>query len=112
MNRKRQILLKGDCMRETILVYGNESLSVMTRGLILERAGYKVFTTTKFELALLTLVNERINVLLLCQSLSDEERRSIAETARAVKPEIKCMTFGYDGREIEPVGGVPLAGLA
>jgi hypothetical protein len=32
-------------MRETILVYGNESLRV-TRGLILERAGYKVFTAT------------------------------------------------------------------
>jgi hypothetical protein len=99
-------------MRETILVYGNESLSVMTPGLILERAGYKVFTATKFALALLALVDEQIDVLLLCQSLSDEERRGIVETACAVKPEIKCVTIGYDGREIEPTGGVALAGLA
>ena len=91
-------------MRETILVYGNESLSVMTPGLILERAGYKVFTATKFAYALRAVVNERIDVLLLCQSLSDEERRGIVETARAVKPEIECVTFGYDGCEIEPSG--------
>jgi hypothetical protein len=95
----------------TILVYGNESLLVTSAGLILEGAGYKVFTATKFALALLALVNEPINVLLLCQSLSDEERRGIVETARAVKPEIECVTLGYGGCEIGPGGRAALAGL-
>jgi DNA-binding response OmpR family regulator len=93
-------------MHGTILVYGNEEMLVTTRGLILEKAGYQVFFATKFASALVALVNERINVLLLCQSVSDEDRRSILETARAIKPEIRCVTLGYDGCEIVSDGGV------
>jgi DNA-binding response OmpR family regulator len=88
-------------MHGTILIYGNEPMLVATCGLILEKAGYQVFPATKFASALLALVNERINVLLLCQSLSEEDRRSILETARAIRSEIKCVTFGYDGREVD-----------
>jgi DNA-binding response OmpR family regulator len=88
-------------MHGIILVYGNEEMLVTTRGLILEKAGYQVFSATKFASALVALVNERINVLLLCQSVSDEDRLSILETARAIKPEIRCVTLGYDGREVD-----------
>jgi len=98
-------------VRETILVYGNESLSVMTPGLILERAGYKVFTATKFAFALLAVVNERIDVLLLCQCLSDEERRGIVETARAVKPEIECVHLDAMVAKLSQADRAALAGL-
>jgi hypothetical protein len=47
------------------------------------------------------LVTERINGLLLCQSLNEQERSGIIETARVIKPKIKCVTFGPDGREVE-----------
>ena len=87
-------------MHETILVYGNEPMWVTTWDLILEKAGYEVFSTTQFASALLALVNERINVLLLCQSLYDVERGSIIETARAIKPKIKCVICECDGREL------------
>jgi hypothetical protein len=59
---------QGAIMHGTILIYGNEPMLVATCGLILEKAGYQVFPATKFASALLALVNERINVLLLCQS--------------------------------------------
>ena len=91
---------------ETILVYGDEPMWVTTWDLLLEKAGYEVFSTTQFASALVALVYERINVLLLCQSLNEVERGSIRETARAIKPEIKCVTFGYDGHEVVSDGGV------
>jgi hypothetical protein len=49
---------------------------------------------------MLVLVNQQIDVLLLCQRLRDEERRGILETAHAITPETKCAIFGYDGREV------------
>jgi DNA-binding NtrC family response regulator len=87
-------------MRATILVYGNDSVLVKTRGLILETGGYRVFTAAQFSAAKLILANQQIDVLLLGQSLSDEERRVILGTAHAIRPDAKCVTFGYDGREV------------
>ncbi len=92
-------------MNRTILVYGNEEMLVTTRQLILEKAGYQVFSATKFAFALLALVNERINVLLLCQSRPEYDRRAILETARVIKPQIKSVVFGFDGREVELSSG-------
>jgi DNA-binding response OmpR family regulator len=99
----------------TILVYGNEELLVTTRHLILEKAGYEVFSATQFADAMLVLMNQQIDVLLLCQSLNDEELRGMSETACAVKPETKCAVLGFDGRDIaldgvevlERLGGPP-----
>jgi hypothetical protein len=84
----------------TILVYGNDEMLGTTRKLILDKAGYQVFSETNFASALAVLVNQGVNVLLLCQSLTEEERRGILETGRAIQPEIKCVTFGYDRLEI------------
>jgi hypothetical protein len=49
---------------------------------------------------MLVLVNQQIDVLLLCQSLRDEERRGILETAHAITPATKCAFFENDGREV------------
>ena len=92
-------------MNGTILIYGSDEMLVVTRQLILETAGYEVFSATKFDSALVALVNERINVLLLCHSLYEVERRSILEAARAIKPDVKSVVFGFDGREVELNGG-------
>src|SRR5580698_8399258 len=72
----------------------------MTRGLILEKTGYRVHTAMDFSDALLLLADEEIDILLLCQTLSDEERRGILETAHVIRPDIKCAIFGYCGREV------------
>jgi hypothetical protein len=105
-------LHQGAIMNGTILVYGNEPTLVRTRGLILEKTGYKVLTSTAFANAMLTLVTQQVDVLLLCPSLTDEERRGIWETALALQPEIKCVVLDFAESE-ETIEGVDLIrGLA
>ena len=83
-----------------------------TRVLILEKAGYETLTSTAFAGAMLTLMTEQVDVLLLCQSLTDEERRGILETAYALQPEIKCAVLDFEERE-DTIEGVDLVrGLA
>ena len=99
-------------MNGTILVYGNDEMLVMTRCLILGKAGYEVFTAQTFGNAMLVLMNHQIDLCVLCQSLSDEERRGIVETAHALQPEIKCVVIDFAERVV-PMDGVELIrGLA
>jgi hypothetical protein len=86
-------------VRGAILIYGNEPMLVMTRALILERAGYKVFTAETFGNAMLVLMNHQIDVCVLCQSLTNEERQGISETAHALQPQVKCAVLDFS--EIE-----------
>ncbi len=92
-------------MYGTVLIYGNESILTKTRGLILEKAGYKVFTAESFSDAMLVLVHHQIDICVLCQSLKDEERRGILETAHALQPEMNCAVL--EGAE----HGVPIEGV-
>jgi hypothetical protein len=82
-------------MHGTILVYGNEEMLVTTRALILESAGNRTFTANQFGNAMLVLMNHQIDIVVLCQSLKDEERRGILETARAIQPDIKCLILDF-----------------
>jgi len=43
-----------------------------------------VFTSLEFSDAMLVLLNQQIDVLLLCHSLHDDERRGILETPAAI----------------------------
>lgn len=88
-------------MDGTILVCGYEVLLVKTRQLILEQSGYQVFSATDFAAAAKVLVNQRIDLLLLCQSLSDTGKRRLLEKARAIRPDLKCAVFSDDGRELK-----------
>ena len=98
-------------MHGTILVYGNELTLVTTRGLILEKAGYKVFTAQAFGNAMLVLMHHQIDACVLCQSLTDEERRGILETARALQPEIKCAVLDFAESEVAIEGVDLIRGL-
>jgi DNA-binding response OmpR family regulator len=98
-------------MHGTILVYGNEPVLVTTRGLILEKAGYKVFTAQAFGNAMLVLMHHQIDACVLCQSLTDEERRGILETARALQPEIKCAVLDFAESEVAIEGVDLIRGL-
>src|SRR5260370_34905544 len=98
-------------MHGTILVYGNEPVLVTTRALILGKAGYKVFTAQAFGNAMLVLMHHQIDACVLCQSLTDEERRGILETARALQPENKGAVLDFPERQVGLEGGDPLRGL-
>ena len=84
----------------------NEILN-KTRGLILEKAGYAVLASMNFEGAMLTLMTQQIDVLLLCQSLADEQRCGILETGHALQPEIRCAVLDSIERR-ETMEGVDL----
>jgi hypothetical protein len=75
------------------------SPKVTTRCLILEKADYRVFPAQTFGNAMLVLINHQIDIVVLCQSLKDEERRGILETARALQPEIKCAVLNFEELE-------------
>src|ERR1700679_949860 len=87
-------------MHGAILVYGNDEILVMTRTHILGKAGYEVFTAQTFGNAMLVLMNQRIDMVLLCQTLKDAERRGIWETAHALQPEIKCLVLDCGPSEV------------
>jgi hypothetical protein len=99
-------------MQGKILIYGNDEILVMTRCLILGKAGYEVFTAQTFGNAMLVLVNHQIDLCVLCQSLKDEERRGILETARALQPECKCVVLDFGASEVAIEGVDLIRGLA
>jgi ActR/RegA family two-component response regulator len=94
-------------MHGTVLVYGNDEILVMTRSLILGNAGYEVFTAQTFGNAMLVLMNNQIDIVVLCQTLKDDERRGIVETAHALKAETKCVVLDFGASKVA-IEGVDL----
>jgi len=99
-------------MQGAILVYGNDEMLVVTRSLILEKTGYRVFTAQTFSNAMLVLMNHKIDLCILCHSLKDEERRGIVETAHALQPETRCALIDLAECQVEIEGVDHIRGLA
>ena len=99
-------------MHGNILVYGNDEILVMTRCLILRKAGYEVFTAQTFGNAMLVLMHHQIDVCLLCHSLKDEERRGIIETAQALQSETIFAVLDFWESEVSVDGVDLIRGLA
>jgi DNA-binding NtrC family response regulator len=106
-----EALPKGDTMQEKILVYGKDEILVMTRCLLLGKAGYEVFTAQTFGNAMLVLMNHQVDLVVLCQTLTDAERRGILETAHALQPEIKCVALDFGESEVAIEGVDLIRGL-
>jgi DNA-binding NtrC family response regulator len=60
-------------MAASILVYGHDPLLLETRRIILERAGFAVHTTTKFEEFKATACTRAFDLLVLGSSISPDE---------------------------------------
>jgi DNA-binding NtrC family response regulator len=80
-----------------LLIYGNDSMLLTTRSLILEKVGYGVVTVSTFSEAMLLLLNQQFDLLILCQSLNEDERRGMLESAHAINPELKCVVLQFTG---------------
>jgi CheY-like chemotaxis protein len=80
-------------MHGEILVYGDNPLLLATRRSLLEKAGYRVYTTTEFADAMLVIMSHQISVLLLCQSLQGDEQSN----------GLKFVILSFAGRDV-PVG--------
>jgi hypothetical protein len=91
--QKHKALPKGAIMHGTILIFGTDEMLVATRRMIFEQAGYTVFTADSLSNAALVLMNHQIDVLILCQTLSDDERRAVLETAHTLQPQNQMCGF-------------------
>jgi DNA-binding response OmpR family regulator len=68
--------------RTSILIYGRDPVLLETRRLILELSGYSVTIASDLAVVQRTIESQRIDLLLLCHSLSMEEcGRAIALSA-------------------------------
>lgn len=74
-----------------ILVYGEDSLVVSTRAMILERAGYSVVFTTRAEELLPLLKGVAFDLLLVGDSVRTPQNVAIVEHLRAHLPALSIM---------------------
>lgn len=81
----------------SILVYGHEATLLQTRAWVLGTAGYRVFCT-KYKLE--SNSSEPIDLLVLCHTLSPEERRNALLTLASEWPEAKKL-------QLRPSSGLP-----
>lgn len=83
-------------MLEKILVYGHDSILLMTHRKILEKEHFQVFAALELEDAIHEIANREIDLLILCQSLRPFERGGILDTVRANRPAMKILIMEPD----------------
>ncbi|HEX3967785.1 MAG TPA: hypothetical protein VHW70_07460 [Edaphobacter sp.] len=98
-------------MQEKLLIYGNDSMLLTTRRIILEKAGYEVVTVAAFSEAMMLLVSRPFDLLILCQSLTQEERRGMLESATAIDPNLKCAVLQFTGSHTKIANEETVEGL-
>ena len=76
-----------------ILVFGHDALLFETRRLILERAGFQVWTAGEVTEAVQILAKEPIDLFILCQSLPVDECASILKAAHILRPDMKNLVM-------------------
>ena len=77
----------------TILMYGVDRSLLLTRRLLLEGTGARVFTTTQFEDEIELMASQKPDVLILCQSLAMDQCQTALIMARELRPEMKTMVL-------------------
>ena len=77
----------------SILVYGRDAQLLETRRWVLEHAGMKVTTTTDLGEMESILVNEAIDLFILCHTLSPEEGDLCLMKAQALRPAMKKLVL-------------------
>ena len=76
----------------SVLIYGRDAQLLETRRWVLEHAGMKVTTTTDLGEMESILVNEAIDLFILCHTLSPEEGDLCLMKVHALKPTMKSLS--------------------
>ncbi len=76
-----------------ILVYGSDDVLLGTRTMVLEKAGYKVFSARETSDLQEILLGRSISLLVLCHSLSSEKCEAAIEFAESRHPVIRCLVL-------------------
>jgi len=77
----------------SVLVYGRDAQLLETRRWVLEHAGMKVTTTTDLGQMESILVNEAIDLFILCHTLSPEEGDLCLMKVHTLRPTIKKLVL-------------------
>jgi hypothetical protein len=80
-----------------ILVYGRDPSLLETRQLVLETIGGKVNATTELKCAERFLTQGPLNLLVLCYTLSSEDRGVILALAQRLHPNLNVLVLRADG---------------
>ena len=80
-----------------ILVYGRDPSLLETRQLVLETIGGAVDATTELEHAERFLAHDPPDLLVLCYTLSEEDRRAILNLAERLHPHLNVLVLRADG---------------
>lgn len=81
----------------SILVYGSDSSLLATRRMVLETLGGRVETAVDQKEAEQLLLNPEFELLVLCFTISSEERELILQAARRRTPQLRVLVLLGDG---------------
>jgi DNA-binding NtrC family response regulator len=80
-----------------ILIYGRDSSLLETRQLVLQTVGGIVDATTDFEHAKRLLIEERPDLLVLCYTLTSQDRAAILSAVQDTRPAVQVLVLRADG---------------
>jgi hypothetical protein len=78
----------------SIVLYGRNLHLLDTRRRLLQEAGYQVWTAIQISGVFAIIIEERIEFLILCHTLSPEERAWAFAFANVQSPPIQCVLLG------------------
>jgi DNA-binding response OmpR family regulator len=85
----------------SILIYGRDACLLETRCWVLESAGFEVSTTLDLEEAAKRIEAARVDLFILCHTLSVEECASILATTHSLRPRMKTLMLSTYGSGCE-----------
>ena len=74
-------------MSRSILLYGHDDVLLFTRRAILEKTGFRVFTASYLHEVEVIAATQPIDLLVLCQTVSYEERTKALSLVNSFKPD-------------------------
>ena len=77
----------------TVLIYGHDPLLLQTRRRILEQAGYTAWAAEVLDEVESIITTNAVELLIVCQTLSDEEGEAAITLAHQIRPEMKTLVM-------------------
>jgi DNA-binding response OmpR family regulator len=93
-------------MAYSVLLHGHDAVLLDTRRMVLEVQGFEVLSSMQESTVLKALVSRRIDLLILCHTLSKEECDHLLDSAKRYQPAMKRLVLylGYPACGIHEEG--------
>lgn len=79
--------------KRCVVLYGSEAALLDTRGLILERAGYKAYVGDEFGRLQEIIITKNIELCILCQSLTPEQCDRVISFGSRIRPHMRILSL-------------------